>query len=358
MTSIIFTTALFIAGIYFMYQFQFLVGIIFILWGLSRLFGNDFKRVINVTNNLTGERNCNTFLQFQINIEELLKHKDIDELYKKLKDNKKIKLNKADWTKQILENYKKKYEQKDAWEEVKFNIKNNILWKNEKVDFNDTLYHEISIPYDKKDIKKEESFSLMPSIEWKIDIRLFMVNGILKLQVGDFNKECSPQIIDRLSLATHRTHATITSFPLLYFTDHGLPEKYLNLSAYATESWWTHRIDKTKQMTDDWKEVNIDIVKYNYIYFLGEKELNKKERGKVIQIQEEFIEKGENWLKNEGFVNPYATDEADEDYFSRRFDIGDVHYNNKYLNIYYLDRKNLEEKRKRDTFVDYYEEMP
>ena len=55
-------------------------------------------------------------------------------------------------------------------------------------------------------------------------IRAFVVNGIIKLQIGRFSKRLSPEVVKK-GLDIYKTYETITSFPLLYFTSqHQIPE--------------------------------------------------------------------------------------------------------------------------------------
>lgn len=114
---------------------------------------------------------CNIAIILKVNVAEILKHPSTEglfEQYKKLKTSKITK--KSDWEDLLIENYKKKYHKSNkgdhvvedvryVWEQVDFNIKNNILWKNKEIDFNDIIFHELEIPYEYK--KDDEDFFIL-----------------------------------------------------------------------------------------------------------------------------------------------------------------------------------------------------
>jgi len=313
------------------------------------------------------DKKCNTIIELNINITEVLKHGELERLFEILQKKKIVKFkNKDEWVNKILENYKKIYKVKEdcvvkdtryVWNKIKFNIKNNILWKNEKIDFNDTVYHELFIPYKYKS-DKEEQERFVTGIEDGLKIRIFIINGILKLQVGSFNKETSPQIIREGLLGVYQTHVTITSFPIMYI-QHEIPEKYLNLSAYATKSWknmYSATKEKAINFPSDWRELSKEIINYNYVRGWN-KDTSVKNYKRFIKVIKEFSKKEEVLLKKEGFKN-LSHVSKENDYAPSFFEDHNIHYANKYLRVFISDYNNNKEKLKRYIYTDYYEERP
>lgn len=360
LVSVILTLALGAATVFFFYQYNFLVGILLLVWFTSRLFGYSLKKLAKGVGQVTTysnlEAKCNCALEFKIVLEEVLKHPSVDRLFNLL-HKKGIPIastQKKDWIKAVLDSYRKKYGSENL-EEVKFNIKNNLVWKNGTIDFNDSVYHEVFIPYEYKDGKEEENKPfLTPTIEIGITIRLFVVNGIVKLQIGDFSKEYSSKI---LSSMVYQTHDTITSFPLIYFSYlHKMPEKYLNLSAYATESWknmYSDKKRKTKDFTSDWKELNKEVRDYNYVCSVADEYVSNKKRWDTIIAG--FEKKKIALLEKENFRNPFASN--DDDAYDD-FQWNNLYYFNSYLSVFVVNHNDFREKRERYVYTDYYKERP
>jgi hypothetical protein len=355
---IIITISLGAASIYFFYEYNFFVGILLLVWFISRLFGYNLKRLAKgfdeITTHSNLETKCNCLVQFYINIEEVLKHPTIDRLFNQLQKKTIIvpSIQREDWITTMLDNYKKKFG-REKLEEVTFNIKNNLVWKNGAIDFNDSIYHEIFIPYEYKDGKEEDDSFFTPNIEIGITIRLFLVNGIIKLQVGEFSKEYTSNM---LSNWVYQTHDTITSFPLMYFSYlHKIPENYLNLSAYATESWKNQPTDKkSKDMTADWKKLNNEIRDYNYVCSVADEYIENTKRWETIVTG--FEKKKTEWLDKENFKNPFAR--VDDDDFDNDLKPNTLYFANKYLSVHIINYNAFKEKRKKYNYADYYEERP
>lgn len=358
--SIIFTIALAAASIFFFYEYNFFVAIILLVWFISRLFGYNLERLVKgfgqITTHSNFETQCNCALEFEIIIEEVLKHPTIDRLFNQLQKKTIIapSTQKEDWITKMLDNYKKKFG-REKFKEVKFNIKNNLVWKNGAIDFNDSIYHEIFIPYEYKDGKEEETKPpFTPAIESGITIRLFIVNGIIKLQVGDFSKEYTP---NRLSNMVYQTHDTITSFPLMYFSYlHKIPENYLNLSAYATESWKNLHAEKkdkkSKDFTTDWKELTEEIRDYNYVCSVTDEYVGNRKKWRAIVTG--FEKKKSEWLEKENFKNQFP---RDGDFYAD-LESNNQYFANKYLWVFVMNYNEFKEKKERYVYTDYYEERP
>ncbi len=362
MLSKITTLVIGIGSIYFFYEYNFFIGVILLVWLILRLLGVTLQKLgLNssiINNNL--EKTCNVYLSLRINVENVLKHEAVNDLYEKLKKNKKIKENNNnDWIKKLLSNYKKVYKNDNFWEEVKFNIKNNLLWKNEKIDFNDDIYYEIKIPYEYSNRKKEGSIFGI-ELEDSLTIRIFVINGIIKLQIGEFSKEYTPEILKDGGLAAYKTYETITSFPLIYFSfGHKIPQNYLNISFYATEFYKNKfiKLVEKKNVPNDWVKLNRDLKNYNYVCSLADEHIN--DGGKWQKIVKNFNEEKDNILRIENFKNPFARDDSEDDYFAREFlNNSNIYYQNNYLVVNIDNINDYKEKKEKYTYTDYWEEMP
>lgn len=354
--SIIITITLGAASIFFFYQYNFFVGILLLIWFISRLFGYNLKRLAKgfgeITTHSNLDKNCNCKLEFTINLEKVIKHPTIDRLFNQLQKKTIVapSIQKEDWQKTMLDNYKKKFsrenmEEGENLEEVRFNIKNNLVWKNGDIDFNDSIYHEIFIPYKYKD--GEEDVIGIPLIEIGITIRLFIVNGIIKLQIGNYSKDFTTKMLNSM---VYQTYDTITSFPLMYFSYlHKIPEKYLNLSAYATESWknrHTENYKKSKDFTADWKKLIKEIRDYNYVCSVADEYIGNRKRWDTIVAG--FEKKKSEWLEKENFKNPFPIDDD--------FKMNNLYFVNKYLSVFIVNYNDLKEKNEKYVYTDYYEE--
>ena len=348
-SSTIITLALGAASIFFFYKYNFFAGILLLVCFISRLFGYDLERLAkgfgDTTTHSNLETKCNCLLEFTVNIEEVLKHPSVDRLFNQLQKKTIIapSTQKDDWITIILDNCKKKFG-KEKIEVVRFNIKNNLVWKNGVIDFNDSIYHEIFIPYEYKDGNEEKNL-FTPTIEIGITIRLFIVNGIIKLQVGDFSKEYTPKMFnDRV----YQTYDTITSFPLMYFSYiHKIPENYLNLSRYAiaTEYWKDIH-------TTDWIKIEKEIGDYNYVCSVADEYLENRKRWDTIIAG--FEKKKTEWLEKENFKDPFA---RDDDFYDDQKP-NNLYFVNKYLSVHVFNRTDNRENIEQYVYTDYYEERP
>ncbi len=365
----IFTLIIGVASIYFFYEYNFVVAVLLLVWALSRLFGFSLQRLAQGVGALASqsesEKKTNATINLKINVAEVFKHKLLSGLFEKLSDEKNFPYeNEKQWREALIENFKEKYKNSQEhtsdsvryiWEEIKFNIKNNLLWKNGEIDFNDSVYSEWYIPYT---LKTNEDDSFFTDITDGVTIRLLIVNGIIKLQVGDFNKETSPKILRDGGLAVYQRHATITSFPLMYTTQ-DIPQSYLNATMYATDSYWEmlKGDDKTKDadFTKDWKDLNVELADYNYIYSIDDEIPDQKKFGDIIK---RFHEKSTSWIKREGFKDPYAKNKDDDYYTPGWMEDNNINYCNKYLQIFIANIKEFREKREQYSYPDYWEETP
>lgn len=358
--SLIFTLVIGAISIYFFYANNFFVAVITLVWALFRVFGGTLN-LINSKKKV--EVKSNASLEFKINIAQIFKTDLVKKLFSKLKERTNFSYkNEEEWTDALIENFKRKFNIKEdyehkgircVWHKVKFNIKNNLLWKDGQVDFNDTIYEEWFTPH-----TKQEDDNFFTTITNGITVRLVLANGILKLQVGDFDMESSPEILKEGSWGVYKQYASVTSFPLIYFSYfHCIPENYLNLSMEATDSYWKRfkGVDKVagEDYMDDWKKINAEIPEYNYVCTFANEyiEDSKKWEG----IVKKFDEKKDAMLQLEDFKNLSFVPSGDE-YVPDYMQDNNIHYSNKYLLVFIVNLNDYKEKREKYVYPDYRED--
>ena len=363
MSSTIFTFVIGGASVYFFYDYSFLIAVGLLTWFLSRLFGYNIKRLFDGVNHSNVEKLSNVTLELKINISSILNHPSVSALFEKLKDNKEFKFkDKSEWIKTLIENYKKAYKNdkgdhvhkgvRYVWETVKFNIKNNVLWKNGQVDFNDSVEHQLFIPYEYNEQEGGEQ-GIWQNIYEGIWVRVLIVNGLIKVQIGNFNKETTPHFYKEDGLAVYKSWETITTFPLMYVSQ-SLPVNYLNLSMYATEGYKGLLSGDKTDWTQDWKDLNREMDDYNYlrVAFANDEPVEMR-FNKVFPV---FNKKAEEEMAKEDFVNPFKRD--DDGWVPDSLRDDSVRYQNEYLVVFIADYKDFKDKKERYSLTDYYEEHP
>ncbi len=330
---------------------------------LSRFFGYNIKTLFQGIGHSEIETHSNVAIELKVNIAAVLNHEALSSLFEKCRKHKDLTervSNKSEWIESLIANYKKKYKSQEPfthegvtylWHGVKYNIKNNILWDNGQPDFSDSIAHEVFIPYVDSE-KEEESF-------WKdgIRIRVLVVNGVIKVQVGHFDKETSPEIYRESGLAAYKTWETITTFPLMYVCQ-DIPTHYLNLSMYATDSY--KRLVKangSKDWMKDWKELNVEIRDYNCLQAAFASDTPVYGNGHIEKIYKRFETKSLEKLAQENFHDPYKR--KDDDWpVPPWMEDNTIRYLNDYLMVSVFDYKETSTKNERYYLTDYYEEYP
>lgn len=305
------------------------------------------------------EHDANSVLVYTFRIDKVVEHPAVDELFAKLLTNAKAPAQTvAEWRALLLESYARKYKRADEICEVTFNIKNNLLFVNREVDFGDHVYHEVEIPYRWTAAgDPAEAPILTPDIESQLDMRVLLVNGMLQLQVGRFSKEYSPNILHGGSLAVYETFATVTSFPLMYFShQHNIPVRYLNLVAQATESYKASHRDrgkakgKERDRYSDWRTLNQDIAAYRVLCDADNPSYSYKE---IEKLEKAFQVKRDQLLLTGG----YKGEKHHEDDW-RYPDVGHRYWN-EYGSVFFRNMNaNRDSSRAEHWFTDYYEEEP
>ena len=305
------------------------------------------------------EHDANSVLIYTFSIEKVLEHPSVAALFKALQKNGKAPADTlAGFQSLVLESYARKYAPATKACEVRFNIKNNLLFVNGEVDFGDHIYHELEIPYRWQDDAPVEKALLQPYCEAGLAVRMLVVNGILHLQVGRFDKDNSPRLLHSGSLAVYETFATVTSFPLMYFSyQHGIPVRYLNLVAAATPSFKASHDDQTdekkkwKNRYTDWQSLNREIAGYRLLCDEDNPNYNHKQ---IEALSKDFEEKRNKLLAAEGYKN---FERDDEDGW-RYPDTGHSYWND-YGQVFFRNMNaNRDSPRAEHWFTDYYEEQP
>ncbi len=309
------------------------------------------KGIFTLTNELLPERSCNCRIDVDIDLVNVFKHPAISQLHKVLNKSKLIKAKDPEkWKTQLLENYKKKYGKDSTIEELRFNIKGNLLWKNGEVDFDDRLYHSIVIPYlDVKNAASEPRW-----ITEAIELRLFMVNGLLKLEIGEYPKSLTPHLFKKEGLAVFQTYEHISSFPLMYFSyEHKIPSKFLNLCLYATDSYKQSLVvNNRKDSWKDWKDINKEMKQYSYVCNLSDENID--DMGEWDRIVKNFEEKKAKMLEKERFMDPFGND---DEYYGPSISDYSFNYYGPYFSIFVLNNNGLKTYREKG-YADFYQERP
>jgi hypothetical protein len=151
----------------------------------------------------------------------------------------------------------------------------------------------------------------------------------------------------------YETYETITAFPLMYFSwQVGLPVPYLNLSAYATESYKAYlaETDTHKQMFADWRVVQQDAVVYQG---LCDSEAGRSSRSVPEKAIKRFKTKANELVEKNGF----KTNERHDDEWWRYPDRGQEFWNS-YLHVTFQNMNLQRSFAEKHWLVDYYETTP
>ena len=251
------------------------------------------------------EHDANSVLTYSFRLDRVFEHPAVDALFAKLLRNQKAPTQtREEWRKPLADGYARKYRRDDSICEVRFNIKSNLLFVDGEPSFGDHVYHDLDIPYRWTDAgEPQEPQDLTPEIEAQLSVRVLLLNGMLLLQVGRFSKEYSPKILSGVSLATYETFATITSFPLMYFSvQHGIPVRYLNLIPEATPAYKASRTEPSRGMTKkpdryrDWRTLQQEVAGYRALCGWDDENDSYKvwnKFGKVFEAKREKLLAGE-----------------------------------------------------------------
>src|ERR1035437_3161574 len=285
-----------------------------LVWSLVQ---HRLAAVYGVLSRLTSvreEHDANSVLVYTFRLDRVFEHSAVDEIFSKLLTNGKApRQTLPEWRGLLLENYARKYKRADGVCEVNFNIKNNLLFVNGEIDFGDHVYHGLEIPYRWTEAGEPEKAALLTrEIESHLDVRVLLVNGMLLLQVGRFSMEYSPKVLRGGSLAVCETFATVTSFPLLYFShQHNVPVRYLNLVPAATPSYKASHAEwgagkKRPDRYTDWRALQQDIATYRV---LCDSDNTNYNYSRIDKLQKAFETKRQPLLTAGGYEGDKRSEE-------------------------------------------------
>lgn len=338
--------ALIIAAIYLFSEGNFIWGGILAIWALYRIVGTNNINAIfsSATKNSQRILESNVQMELLLNVKEILQHPKTRKYFERMKRESHTH---DDLIEGLIKNYQEEYkkEKDDVYERVTFNVKNNLLWKNKEIQFVDVIYHEIIIPWD---MKKKES-ELFGKIG--LEIRVLVVNGLIKVQIGRYSKGLTSKMIKDNGLASYVTYDTITTYPLMY-TFFSLPERYLLPNAKDTESYKGLKMGD-KDWLKDWKELAGDLNDYNKVFSLSEDDGMEKTDQEAMK---RLMEKGKKMLEREEFEDKNKRE--DNWGVPPWMEILGDNYSNAYLTVYVWNLNEQREKYKDYQAVDWYEEYP
>jgi hypothetical protein len=333
--------------------------VLLLAWSLFRQQVAAIVGTLGKLTNIPLEHDANSVLIYTFSIEKVLEHPCLDTLFNALQKNGKTPApTLAEFRALLLDSYARNYAPATKACEVRFNIKNNLLFVNGEVDFGDHVYHELEIPYRWKDDAPVAKALLQPYCEAALAVRMLVVNGMLHLQVGRFDKGYSPRVLRPGSLSVYETFTTVTSFPLMYFSyQHGIPVRYLNLVAAATPSYKESHDDRGdekkrwKNRYSGWQSLNREIAGYRLLCDEDNPNYNHKQ---IETLAKAFEEKRQKLLAAEG----YKSFDRDDDESWRYPDSGHSYWND-YGQVFFRNMNaNRDSHRAEHWFTDYYEEEP
>ena len=353
----IFTLLIIVGAIASFYQQSYILGVILLLWAVTRYTGYGFDRISKgmraAFKNAEDTANSNCSFEFSIFIDKILDHPKSKAFYERLKKNEILdhKISYSKWKEDLISNYLSKYHKSEkkahVVEKVEFKIKGDLLFKNKELDFTDVLYHDVFIPYKKENLKIDPI--AIGAIGVGITIRVLLVNGLIKLQVGEFNEHTSSEVVTKAKwFEIYRKYETLSSIPVMYFGyDMIIPEKFLNFSLYGTDSYYlSEDKDKNIDRMRDWKNLWKDAHKYFYICANGDS--SDEDYGKFKSISDEFDKKRKEWLKKENMEDPLDPEET----MNRMFDYY-LALENDFWKIFFVNQKAFNEGRERHVYGDY-----
>lgn len=361
--------ALLVLGVYFLKEGNVLLGLVFATVFVLMTNYRTFSRIGKLTLQLRDEAiaaQCNVVIEIGFDVERALQHQDLNRLFDYLRTPRStdVKFELAgftneplpplgastvgEWRKELVAIYKEKYKREHSFESVRFNVKGSTIFKDDIPWHNDMLIHSLEIPV----VSGLDESRYRHSTFKTVEIRVVMINGMLKLQLGRFPKDASPRIYKTSVYPTHRTFVTLTSFPMLHFhRRHGLPEKHLNLEIKGSEAWVAaleDRSDKKRRKSgNDWQLLHDDLVHYRTLVVPDNEDVDYDTRKKA---REHLDQRREVFLKEQGFKTAYTQpDEYDA------VDLGESHFNDM-LHVTFHNLHDWREAVKSEALIDFFED--
>jgi hypothetical protein len=328
--------------------------VVVLVWSLIQ---QDIEHLLRIARGLATvpeEHQANCQLTYTIGLEQVFEHPVVNDLFAKLKARHKAPAETVEgWRKLLAESYTRKYKRDDLVCEVRFNIKGNLLFVDDKPSFRDYIYHQVEIPYRWTESgEPQEALRTSPEIESELYVRALILNGWLILQIGYFSKEYSPRTWVR-GLAAYETYATLTSFPLMYFSHrHGIPVRYLNVVAEATPSYAAAERSggSAKDKYRDWKSLHQDIAIYRLLCASDNEPVDIEAWNKHRKA---FEERHKQLVAEAGYRSSMDSDDWGD------FPDYGYTYWNQYVRIFFHNlNTNRGTEHERQWLAGYYEERP
>lgn len=364
-----FNLALLVLAIYFFGQGYFALAVASLLLFLGRLIYPVIIGFATLTRRIHEDRvaaQCNAVIEIGFSVERCLEHPDLQRLFDHFRAphegiSRFIRpvistTSLDDWRRQLSESYIRKYKREAAYETVRFNVKGHLLFKDDEPLFADFIAHSIDIPV-VDGLHEDEGLG-----RTTVTIRVILVNGELRLQLGRFPKDASPHIYGKGSLGKYKTFVTISSFPLMYFHyRHGLPVRHLNLKADATESYVASLDESIKDKNvknnrySDWQALHRDLIHYRTVVVPAEKDDNAEFNFEKMDKARKALNRKRDILLNRNDFKDLNERRRDDDYGSP--DFGDS-YQNDYMHVTFQNLNSWRDDATDHWLRDYYEERP
>lgn len=349
--------SLVVLGIAAFHYHLFWVGVPLILWAgtryVTRYFTSCFESLFDILRPWSFEFDSNVQLAVKVDIASALQHPSTLQALDKLKSQKIISQNVdlETWKAHMLDSFQETHDEDESF--VRFHILKGGLWKNEKPALSQVIHHVFKIPYPDalRHPEREKSF-LESSIDKEFSIRLLLVNGFLKLQIGEFSEETSFRVIRSGVFAKYECWHTITAFPLIYSHNHSIPQKFLFLNYQSLPEYSTGK--NTREWLTTWQKLNEDAASYWFLHRRKSKSYSDVDQKRAENITKDFEKRLAEFCQKEGF----------RDHFEGRPDGSPLDkyagiaasFENRYLQIYARDLSGLDEIGHNEEFTDYYEE--
>ena len=178
---------------------------------------------------LAAEQRCNTSVVVYINIDEVLSHPAVVDVFDRLKKLRRVDhgMTHAEWTARISARYREREKKDKAVEIVKFRLNGGTLYINEELQRDSVMHYVLLIPDEA--FKKDSRWALRDNEFFNYEglrIRLVVANGLLKVQIGQWSRETAPSEEERLH--DWIAWSTITTFSFALSPDyHRFPSRFL-----------------------------------------------------------------------------------------------------------------------------------
>jgi hypothetical protein len=291
-----FTLALFLGGAYLVDARQnTYIGLFLVGWSFGRastymltLYRLSVGRALL---GVVADTRCNTTIELYVAVNEVLNHSTVAAAFERLKTSSRIDPDVAfeNWRDSAVERYRMRDKvptEGREYEHVVFNIRAGQLWKNLELQRLPVILHELLIP--DESLKKTAGFFRADEKYDGLKIRLLVINGVLKLQVGNWSEEETGHREPGQSQGHWIAWDTVTTFPLLLNPlDHYLPPRFLLLDFFSSSTRSKRRSKEKRaffRYADDY---------YRALGTWGEygEERLKDRQGRQF----------EKWLESEGF---------------------------------------------------------